>query len=275
MAGHVNPMLAVSESLSKRGHDIISNTSELFRERVEARGLRFAPLLGNANYDYRQLGELVPQLRTAASRAELTITYRKYVLGDRIPDQYRGLRRILEEEDIDLVMTDVLFFGNLPLLLSNESRPPAIACGVIAPMWHDPAFSVVGGPDNTPAGRKRNEEDNRQFNEARAPGGRHIDGVLEQLGVGVPGGYDVANTMYRLPDLFLQFGAEVFEFPMYNRPANLRFTGPILTKQKEAIEPPEWLLELDGSKAVVFVTQGTVANFNFGQLVNPALAGLA
>jgi hypothetical protein len=97
MAGHVNPMLAVSESLSKRGHDIIFNTSELFRERVEARGLRFAPLLGNANYDYRQLGELVPQLRTAASRAELTITYRKYVLGDRIPDQYRGLRRIIEE----------------------------------------------------------------------------------------------------------------------------------------------------------------------------------
>ena len=275
MAGHVNPMLAVSESLSKRGHDIIFNTSELFREKVEARGLRFAALLGNANYDYRRLGELVPQLRTAAPGAELTITYRKYVLGDRIPDQYRGLRRILEEEDIDLVMTDVLFFGNLPLLLSNESRPPAIACGVIAPMWHDPAFSVVGGPDNTPAGRKRNEEDNRQFNEARAPGGRHIDGVLEQLGVGVPGGYDVANTMYRLPDLFLQFGAEVFEFPMYNRPANLRFTGPILTKQKEAIEPPEWLQELDGSKTVVFVTQGTLANFNFDQLVNPALAGLA
>ena len=81
--------------------------------------------------------------------------------------------------------------------------------------------------------------------------------------------------MYRVPDVFLQFGAEVFEFPMYNRPANLRLTGPILTKQKEAIEPPEWLQELDGSKAVVFVTQGIVANFNFDQLVNPALAGLA
>ena len=93
MAGHVNPMLAVSESLSKRGHDIIFNTAELFREKVEARGLRFAALLGNANYDYRRLGELVPQLRTAAPGAELTITYRKYVLGDRIPDQYRGLRR--------------------------------------------------------------------------------------------------------------------------------------------------------------------------------------
>jgi UDP:flavonoid glycosyltransferase YjiC (YdhE family) len=52
MAAHVNPMLAVSESLSKGVHDIIFNTSEL-REEVEASGLRFAPLLGNANYDHR------------------------------------------------------------------------------------------------------------------------------------------------------------------------------------------------------------------------------
>jgi UDP:flavonoid glycosyltransferase YjiC (YdhE family) len=76
MAGHVNPMLAVSESLSKGVHDMIFNTSEL-REEVEARGLRFAPLLGNANYDHRRLGELVAQLRTAAPGAELTITYGK------------------------------------------------------------------------------------------------------------------------------------------------------------------------------------------------------
>jgi hypothetical protein len=53
MAGHVNPMLAVSESLSKGVHDIIFNTSKLSREEVEARGLRFAPLLGNASFDHR------------------------------------------------------------------------------------------------------------------------------------------------------------------------------------------------------------------------------
>jgi UDP:flavonoid glycosyltransferase YjiC (YdhE family) len=77
MAGHVNPMLAVSESLSKGVRETIFNTSKLSREEVEARGLRFAPLLGNASYDHRRLGELVPQLRTAAPGAELTITYRK------------------------------------------------------------------------------------------------------------------------------------------------------------------------------------------------------
>jgi UDP:flavonoid glycosyltransferase YjiC (YdhE family) len=77
MSGHVNPMLAVSESLSKGVHDIIFNTFERSREEVEARGLRFAPLLGSANYDHRRLGELLPQLRTAAPGAELTITYRK------------------------------------------------------------------------------------------------------------------------------------------------------------------------------------------------------
>ena len=34
-------------------------------------------LLGNANYDHRRLGDLVPQLTTAAPGAELTITYSK------------------------------------------------------------------------------------------------------------------------------------------------------------------------------------------------------
>jgi hypothetical protein len=125
-------------------------------------------------------------------------------------------------------MTDLAFLGNIPLLLRNEPRPTVISCGVIAPLWHDPAFSVFTGPDNTPEGRVRNLEHSRQFKEARAPRARHINDVLDKLGVAIPGGYDVGNTMYRLPDLFLQFGAENFEYPMYDRPAKLRFAGPIL-----------------------------------------------
>ena len=37
---------------------------------------------------------------------------------------------------------------------------------------------------------------------------------------------------------------------------------------------PEWWDELDGSRKVVLVTQGTVANADFGELVEPTLAAL-
>jgi UDP:flavonoid glycosyltransferase YjiC (YdhE family) len=43
---------------------------------------------------------------------------------------------------------------------------------------------------------------------------------------------------------------------------------------REAPLPP-WAHELDGSRRVVLVTQGTVANRNFGLLIAPTLAALA
>jgi hypothetical protein len=214
LAGHVNPMLVVAEHLSEQGHDVVFHTSDLFREKVEARGLCFRSLLGNANYDYHQLGELIPQLRTAVSPIEQANCYVKHMFGDRIPDQDRGLRQIIGEGSIDLVLIDVGFCGVFPMLLREESRPLVISCGVIAPVWHDPGFSVFTGPNDTPEGRRQNLEHSRRYNEGRAPGYRHVDAVLKKLGVAVPGGYN-SNSLYRLPDLFLQFGAEEFEYPLY------------------------------------------------------------
>ena len=46
---------------------------------------------------------------------------------------------------------------------------------------------------------------------------------------------------------------------------------PIIPKQAAV---PAWGHELDGSRKVVLVTQGTVANHDFGRLVTPALAAL-
>jgi MGT family glycosyltransferase len=272
LAGHAGPMLIVAEFLHRQGHDVLFSSSDFFREKAEARDLRFLPLVGNANYDYRQLGELIPGLRTFTSPIDLSNSYVKHMLGDRIPDQYRGMRKIIDEENVDLVMTDVGFWGIFPLLLRNEPRPPVISCGTTAPMWHDPAFSILTGPDETPEGLKRNLEHSREWKEGRAPADIYVNEVLQKLGAQVPGGFDLTDTMYSLPDLFLQLGAEEFEFPRHNKRPNLRFIGPILPESKSQMEIP---LSLDDSKPVVFVTQGTLANFDFDQLLNPALSGLA
>lgn len=272
LAGHAGPMLIVAEFLRKQGHDVLFSSSDFFREKAEAHDLRFLPLAGNANYDYHQLGELIPGLRTFTSPIDLGNNYVKHMFGDRIPDQYRGLRKIIDDENVELVITDVGYWGIFPLLLRNEPRPPVISCGTTAPMWHDPAFSILTGPDETPEGLKRNLEHSREWKEGFAPADIYVNEVLQKLGAQVPGGFELTDTMYSLPDLFLQLGVEEFEFPMHNRRPNLRFVGPILPQSKGMMEAPSWL---DNSKPVVFVTQGTLANFNFDQLVNPTLAGLA
>jgi UDP:flavonoid glycosyltransferase YjiC (YdhE family) len=49
-------------------------------------------------------------------------------------------------------------------------------------------------------------------------------------------------------------------------------TPPIIPNQ---VPLPSWADELDGSRKVVLVTQGTVANHDFGLLIGPTLAALA
>jgi len=275
LAGHANPMLIIAEFLRSQGHDVLFNSSDVFREKAEACGLRFRPLTGNANYDYRRLGELIPELRKATSPEDLFIAYVKHMVGDRIPDQYHGVRSILDEENVDLVIADGAFYGILPLLLRTGPRPPVISCGTIAPLWHDSGSSELTGPDNTPEGRARNLAYSKAWKQERSPAAGYIDEVLAKLGTHVPGGFDVTETMYRLPDLFLQLGAEAFEYPLFDARPNLHFTGPLMPRLKTSVHPPLWLNHLDESKPLIFVTQGTLANFNFDQLVNPALAGLA
>ena len=71
----------------------------------------------------------------------------------------------------------------------------------------------------------------------------------------------------------MQLTVPSFEFPR-DIPPSVHFVGtlPIIPNQAPL---PSWAHELDGSRKVVLVTQGTVANHNFGLLIAPTLAALA
>jgi len=81
--------------------------------------------------------------------------------------------------------------------------------------------------------------------------------------------------MYLLPDLFLQFTAKAFEFPRSDMPDTVRFVGPILPKRTVDFNEPSWWPELNAGLPIVLVTQGTLANDDFNELIQPALLGLA
>jgi MGT family glycosyltransferase len=83
------------------------------------------------------------------------------------------------------------------------------------------------------------------------------------------------DCMYLLPDLFLQFTAEAFEFPRSDMPDTKRLIGPLPPRRSVEFTEPAWWTELDGPKPVVLVTQGTLANNDFNEVIQPALSGLA
>jgi UDP:flavonoid glycosyltransferase YjiC (YdhE family) len=81
------------------------------------------------------------------------------------------------------------------------------------------------------------------------------------------------DSVVALADAYMQLTVPGFEFPR-PIPSTVSFIGTLPIVPNQAPLPP-WARELDGSRKVVLVTQGTVANHNFGLLVAPTLAALA
>jgi MGT family glycosyltransferase len=272
--GHVNPMLALAGELQKNGYHVLFNTSTVFRSRVETAGMSFVPLEGTANYDYRTINELYPDMVSAASGIDRLNRMTQHLAADQISDQYNGIQRLIGKHEIKVILADLAFLGIFPLLFGkNVNRPAIVAVGVLAPMLRLPEISPFRGPDSTPEGLRRNAEDNLKFGQMMAPGNSFVDKALGSFGVTIPGGFSY-DSMYTEPDLFLQLTAKEFEFPSQHWPHNIRFIGPIPAQPSTAYGQPQWLRTLDQSQPVVFVTQGTLTNFDFNHLIRPTIEAM-
>ena len=131
--GHVFPLLAVSQHLVNRGHEVVVYTGSLFRDRVEATGARFVAFCREIDIDYRQLDERFPERRKIAPGPAQFCFGLKHVFADAIPHQSAGIRDILREFPADAIIVDTMFCGTFPLLLGPpEKRIPIIALGITA-----------------------------------------------------------------------------------------------------------------------------------------------
>jgi MGT family glycosyltransferase len=264
-------MLSVGLHLAGLGHTVTFHTGEVFRSQVETTGLRFAGMTGRANIDYRDPG-------ASAEREKLTEGDRilhniKHWFIDPLPDLHRGLHQILQDTPVDLIMTSSMYLGCFPMLLgSRENRPPVIGCGV-TPLILRSIDCGLTTHDATPEGRKRNQEEHFLLERAFQPIADQLNLALAECDAPSISGF-WADSIYTLPDLFLQFTGDAFEFPRSDMPSNVKFVGPVLPNKSVSFKEPAWFAELDGSKPVVLVTQGTLANFDLQELVQPSLTAL-
>ena len=126
----------------------------------------------------------------------------------------------------------------------------------------------------------------------RGPVGRLRNSLLRTLAARTvfPSAERVANEVHRelhgtsLPfpvldwprhaEAIVQFTVPEFEYPRSDAPATLHFAGPISATGSRA-PLPRWWGDLDGSRPVVHVTQGTIANRDYRQIIAPTLEALA
>jgi MGT family glycosyltransferase len=278
LTGHLNPLLAVGHFLIGEGHEVIGLSGSAMRGRIEGIGAAFRPFPAGADNDLRDMDAAFPQRKAVPAGTERVRFDIERIFVDPIPAQHEGLQQVLRDFPADVIISDNLFLGALPMLLGPRSeRPPIVFCGSSVLIWRrdDGGPHLVGlHPASTDAQRAEyaaicNEVDEAVFR----PAARYLDDCLARLGV-MPLSMTLFDAVVKLPDAYLQLTTPSFEFPRRDLPASAHFVGapPIIPNQAPL---PPWAHELDGSRKVVLVSQGTLTNHDFGELVAPALAALA
>jgi MGT family glycosyltransferase len=275
--GHLNPLLSVASSLIDKRHDVTFLTGSGLRSRVEAIGAGFWPLPFGADLDLRKFDEAVPQLKHMEPELQRLRVVLERIFVDAIPAQHAGLEQAVREIQPDLVVGDDMFFGVLPMLLgSRANRPAVVMCGssILHLSRDDGAPHFLGlPPATTQAECDRYDHIAKEYDSVvTEPITRRINELLAGLGVR-PLPTVLFESIVELADANLQLSVPRFEFPR-RLPPTVHFVGapPIVPNQAPL---PPWAGDLDGSRKVVLVTQGTQANHDFGLLVAPTLAALA
>jgi len=271
--GHVRPMLAVATGLLARGWRVRFLTGAAFCEKVRAAGVEFLELppeadtLGRHDGDERHSG--IASLNRGVKQA----------FFDPAPAEFRAVRAALRAEPADAVLHDTTFLGTAGLLgWPANQRPLLVTCGIL-PLGlssRDCApFGLGITPMTGPIGHVRNRLLTWLATKViLAPAHRQADAMLRDIGAPTLNGQFFVDLLLR-DDLLAQFTVQEFEYPRSDAPANLMFFGPTAQLVPSNEPLPPWWSQLDGSRPVVHVSQGTVANTDFDELIRPTLTALA
>ena len=272
--GHLNPMLAIGRILIAGGHDVVCLSGSVLRDRIEGSGAKFRPLPHGADLDFRDLLTALPQLKGIPPGLEWLRIAMQHGFVDTVRPQHEGL---LQNLPADVIVADDGFFGVLPMLLGSPSkRPPLVVCGTSLLHWRreDGAPHFVGlSPATTKEQREEYAAITKEYDRlVDQPVSLRLNEILKALGVG-PLSIPIFDSVVELADSYMQLTAPSFEYPR-DLPLTVNFVGtpPIIPGQ---VPLPPWANELDGSRKVVLVTQGTVANHDFSLLIAPTLEALA
>ncbi|MCW2810554.1 MAG: glycosyl transferase [Friedmanniella sp.] len=274
--GHVAPLVTVGQGLRAAGHQVSLLTGRKYAELVTGAGLRFLPLPSEVDYDDADLTSFLPGHGTLTGLA----AGRHDVIGlfvDPLVAQHRAVAAALAAEAYDAVVADAAFLGVLPTALRPRSdRLPVFAVSATPLSLTSVDCAPFGS--GLPPGRSRHSRFRNRVLNAVLPRGflRPVQEALDAAlatcgGPPAPVGYlDLAAIF----ETTFQLSVAALEYPRRELPSGVRFVGP-LTLPVSAQALPAWWSDLDGSRPVVHVTQGTMDNIDLGRVLGPAARGLA
>jgi MGT family glycosyltransferase len=282
--GHVAPLCAIAADLVKRGHQVTFLTGSAFKRSVEATGAAFVALTGNADFDASDPAAFPERLHRQPGPPQINFDIR-HLFADPIAEQHRALQALLADarsarpDEAVVLLHDTVFMGMWPALLGAPGVRPTGVIGIgVTPLpltsIDTAPFGLGLAPDNSEAGRLRNRNLNAAVvSEVFVAAQTHLAKVLRDAGATTEPPF-VFDGMVALPDRFLQLTVAALEYERSDAPAGLRYAGA-LPAARTTFAPPVWWQHVLGARKVVLVTQGTIANRDFNELIRPTLAALA
>jgi len=272
--GHITPLLTVAENFVNRGDDVRFIAGARFADKVHATGASYVPLPTEADFDDRSIIGSFPERARLKGIKAIAFDI-EHVIARPATAQYETLMAALAARPADAILAEPLFLGAAFLLAHPRStRPPVIFCG-IAPLPVEsrdtapfgmglPPARILNGPRNIALASLNRQVLRRPY--------QVIDDLHREVhGTPMPGTF---VDWGRRADALVQFSVPSFEYPRSDAPRTLHFVGPLSATGSQAPLPP-WWADLDGSRPVIHVTQGTLANTDYGQAIAPTLDALA
>lgn len=275
--GELMPLLQVGRGLEERGHQVTVLTGTGLRGLVEQAGLKFEALAGAADYDIQEHMAARESAGLEPGPEQMNYDF-IHAFVNPMPDEYRALQALLEADPDQYLITNTLFLGGWPARHGGPGRAPLgwVAVSAIAVSMSSESTTFFGPVPVEPG--QDPKAANRAANDGFAAALRPTDDRVAELltGLGADRAADAfVDALYTTADHTAVLTVPGFEFERTDQPENVHLVGILPPRAAEDWQPPAWWAELDGSRPVVLVTQGTITNGDLSQLVEPTLRGLA
>jgi UDP:flavonoid glycosyltransferase YjiC (YdhE family) len=273
--GDFSPLLQIGRGFASRGHQVTVLAWSSSRAAVEEAGLAFAAPAGAADYDLEE--ETALNAKQEPGPPQLNFGF-SHSFIDPMPGLHTTLQELLRQDPDQYLVANMLFTGAWPVRQGAPGlRPRRWVSVSAAPLLLDSADTTFFGPVPVGPGedpKASNRAANAQFRALLQPTDARADEVLAELG-GAPLTSPFIDTIYTLADATAILTVPGLEFERSDTPDSVHMVGILPGPDTVGWQPPAWWEELDGSRPVVVVTQGTLANRDLSALIEPTLRGLA
>ena len=270
--GHIVPILPLASGLIARGHEVRWYSGRKYASRIESIGAGFVSFNQARDYDDLKFDSQFPGRSELKGLDQLRFDLKR-VFIDAAPGQFADIEALTSEWRPDVIVADPGMMGagfvhekrNFPLVMVSVV-PYVLRSRDTAP------FGLGLAPSRSLVGRLRNAALNQLIEHLVF---RDVQQHWERTRatVGLPKGEFLFDAPRRITR-FLLPTVPGFEYPRTDMPAHVEFIGILPAAAPHGSVLPPWFGELDGSKPVVHVSQGTVANRK-PELIGPAIEGLA